>query len=351
MRPVRCWTGGCGALLELDDRRFASALEVQRRDEMSYDPGTPPITATELRLLAAHDRTEGNRHERFAIVDGARTRALVHLELETDKSNAHHASMEVFGAAADPEAGRVAVAAALDRVESEGRSVLTGWGPLDHEADFWTGLGAVLRYRERVSTLDVIAVDREMMATWIERRTDRAADVELVRWIGRCPDEHLDAWIVSRTAMNDAPTDDLDINTWKIDADDIREDEASREALGTRFMNLFAIDTVGDAVGHTMIHVNPYRPPASWQWDTVVLAHHRRRGIGRWLKAEMWRWLRDAEPEVTRLATGNAMSNDPMLAINAGMGFAGLAVFGAWQAPVATYRAAGLVRPAPRSSG
>jgi mycothiol synthase len=104
-------------------------------------------------------------------------------------------------------------------------------------------------------------------------------------------------------------------------------------------MNLFAVDPDGGPVGHTTVHVNPRRPEASWQWDTVVLDRHRRRGIGRWLKAEMWRWLREAEPEVTRLRTGNAESNDAMLAINVAMGFREAAVYGAWQAPISTYRA------------
>ena len=50
--------------------------------------------------------------------------------------------------------------------------------------------------------------------------------------------------------------------------------------------------------------------------QTVVLASHRGQGIAKRLKAEMWRWLRDDEPQVTGLRTGNAHSNAAMLAIN-----------------------------------
>lgn len=333
---VRDWsTMHVRPLLQTTDEQFAAAVAVQQRAEQAFDPDVPPTTAEELRLLATHDRSSANRHERYVVLDAAQPRAVCHLEFELDDANAHLASTEIFGAAQDHDAGRAGLAAMLDLVESDDRTSLLGWGPqLPAEAAFWEGLGADLRYRERFSVLDVAAVDADLMASWIHRRHERAADVRLVRFVDRCPDEHLDAWTASRSAMSDAPMEDLDINDTVYDAADIREDEASALALGYRMMHLLALTPAGAPVGHTTVRVNTHRPAASDQWDTVVLAEHRRRGIGRWLKAEMWRWLRDAEPHVTRLGTGNAQSNDPMLAINVAMGYVPLCAFGAWQAPV-----------------
>lgn len=328
-------------LLQATDDQFDQALALQQRTERSYDPTIRPTTATELRLYAAHDRTEANRHERFVLVDGDRVRALGHVEFELDEANAHLASTEIFGAAEDPEAGRGMLTAILDLVEADGRTSLLGWGPqLPAEGAFWESVGSTLAYHERISVLDVAAVDADLMAAWIAQREERAADVELVRFVDRCPDELMDAWTASRSAMSDAPTEDLDLNDGQYDEEDVRDDEAAHQALGHRMMHLLALTPQGEPCGHTTVLVNPHRPEASDQWDTVVLEAHRRRGIGRWLKAEMWRWLREAEPEVTRLGTGNAQSNDPMLAINVAMGYVPLCEFGAWQADVATYRAA-----------
>lgn len=328
-------------LLQADDVQFAGALALQQRTERSYDPEIEPTTAGELRLLAAHDRTDANRHERFVLVEGSGARALGHLEFELDEANAHLASTEIFGAADDPPAGRRMLAALLDLAEADGRSTLLGWGPhLPAEAAFWEGVGATLSYRERISVLDVASVDADLMATWIAQRDERAADVELVRFVDRCPDELMAAWTASRSAMSDAPMDELNVNDVSYDEDDIRADEAAHRALGHRVMHLLALTPAGEPCGHTTVVVNTHRPEASDQWDTVVLEAHRRRGIGRWLKAEMWRWLREAEPAVTRLATGNAQSNDPMLAINVAMGYVPLCEFGAWQADVGAYRAA-----------
>jgi len=328
-------------LHELDANLFRSALQVQQREETSVDPATTPITEEELRRFAVDDRTDGNRHERYAVVDGTRVRVIAHLEIEIGDENPHMATSEVFGAAEEPTAARLALGHLLDIAVDDGRTLMLGWGPNTEKSHaFWTSVGAERKLRERVSGLDVTAVDPALMATWIEQRQERAADVELVRWVDVTPDEYMDSWVVSRMAMNDAPHEDLDLNDWEVDAGDIREDEDARASLGTRLMNILGLDPQGQPVGHTSVHVNPFRPAASRQWDTVVLDAHRRRGIGRWLKAEMWQWLRDVEPTVTRLTTENAQSNDAMLAINIAMGFEPVAEYAAWQAPTDECRAA-----------
>ena len=53
----------------------------------------------------------------------------------------------------------------------------------------------------------------------------------------------------------------------------------------------------------------------------------------------MWRRLRENHPELTRLRTGNADSNDGMLAINVAMGYRPAHESAGWQADVATLRA------------
>lgn len=335
---------------DLDTAGFAAALALVQRFDRAVDPDVDPTTAEEFRRQVDDDRSDGNVHLRTAVLDGERVRAVAHLELDTDEENAHLATAEVFGGAEDPDAGRVAVADLVERSEADGRTSFAGWGPrTDAEDRFWTAFGATERYTERMSTLDVASVDPDLMADWIDARRQRAADVTLVRWIGACPAVHRAAYARSLSAMSDAPTDDLDVNPFTLDEDDVRELDDARLSLGWRPFTLFAVDSDGRPAGHTTVMVNPFRPDASWQWDTVVLDTHRRRGIGRWLKAEMWRWLRDEAPEVGRLSTGNAESNDAMLAINVAMGYRPAVVFAMWQADLEVFRRA--LTLAPRSSG
>jgi hypothetical protein len=237
---------GCDPLLQVDDARFAEALAIQQATERGYDPDATPVTAEELGLLAAHDPTDA------------------HLTFELDEENAHLAATEIFGAAEDPEAGGAAVAALLDLVEADGRRSLLGWGPqTEREAAFWESLGTTLNYRERISVLDVPSVDPDLMTAWIDDRHERAADVELVRFVDRCPDEYLAAWTASRSAMSDAPTEDLDINDSEWDEEDIRDDEAGNIKLGYCVMHVLALSPDGDPCGHTSVRVNSHRPEVS----------------------------------------------------------------------------------------
>jgi GNAT superfamily N-acetyltransferase len=54
---------------------------------------------------------------------------------------------------------------------------------------------------------------------------------------------------------------------------------------------------------------------------TGVLPAYRRRGLGKWLKAEMLEGVRERLPQARYLETGNAEQNEAMLAINRALGF------------------------------
>ena len=97
---------------------------------------------------------------------------------------------------------------------------------------------------------------------------------------------------------------------------------------------IFAIETATNEVaGYTATRVPRSEPALSKQGDTVTIAAHRNKGIGRWIKADMIRWLQEVRPEVEYLDTGNAESNRAMLAINEAMGFRDVMHHGVWHLP------------------
>ena len=70
------------------------------------------------------------------------------------------------------------------------------------------------------------------------------------------------------------------------------------------------------------------------QGDTGVDPEHRRRGIGRWLKAHNALRLVGQRPDVEYIETWNAVGNTPMLAINRAMGFEPIRLWRQWDLPV-----------------
>ena len=316
----------------LDRANFAAALELQQTLDGERDPGLPVTPATELRAVFDDDATDFCRHQRIVAFDGDRAIAIGRLELTMDPANAALAGVEI--SPADNEVTAAVLAELLRRARAAGRSSVMAWGdhaPARHA--FWTGLGAELRYTEQESSLDMASVDPGLMQRWIEAGP---ADLELVHWARHCPERWIGALVATATAMNDAPTDDLDVADTVVDASMMRAEIEARAARGLEYQGILAVAADGTATGATEVFVNRHRPAASWQWNTVVLPAHRGRGIGRWMKAAMWRRLRATESDVTALQTGNAASNAHMLAINNEMGFQPTHLMGCWQADLDT---------------
>ncbi len=321
---------------ELGGADFAAALALQQQVDRDRDPDLPVTPAAELRAVFDDDATDHCRHQRVVALAGAEAAAIGHVELNTDAANANLAGVEITPA--PDEVSATVLAELLGRARADGRSSIIAWGDHTPAADaFWTGLGAELRYTEQESRLDMASVDAGLMAEWIEAKPD---DLELVHWARRCPAEQLDALVATANAMNDAPTDDLELADTIVDRAMVLAEIEARAARGLEYRGVLAVTADGEAAGSTEVFVNRHRPAVSWQWSTVVLPAHRGRRIGRWLKAAMWQRLRSTDPEVTGLQTGNAASNAHMLAINTEMGFLPTHLMGCWQAPAESLDAA-----------
>ena len=326
----------------LDGSDFAAALRLQQKLDRKRDPGLPVTGAAELRAVFDDDATDYCRHQRIVSFAGGGATSIGHLELNLEAANANLAGVEITPT--DDLTAPAVLAELLRRARADGRTSVIAWGdhtPTAHT--FWTGLGAELRYIEQESRLDMAAVDPQLMEQWIEAGP---ADLELVHWTRRCPEDWIDALVATTNAMNDAPTDDLDVSDTIVDAAMVRAEIEARTAVGLEYQGVLAVTAGGEAAGTTEVFVNRHRPAASWQWTTVVLPAHRGRRIGRWMKAAMWQRLRATEPAVTALQTGNAASNAHMLAINNEMGFEPTHLMGCWQADLVVLEA-GLSRCGP----
>jgi len=325
----------------LDDAAFAAALRLRRALDLQLDPHLPATNAAELRARFGDDLSEHAEHDRVLLFDGADALAIGHLQRDLDPANRHFAAFEIEMLQDDTALTRLVLAELVRLAVADKRTSMMAWGvDSPWRNRFYAELGVPRRYSERISELEIGAVDGDLMKSWIDRRHERAGEFRLVAWQGPCPDAWLPANVTMTNAMNDAPREGLDYADWEHDGAEIRREERALDALGETPLVLLAVDASDRPAGKTCVMLNRHRPAASWQYDTVVPPSHRNRGIGRWLKAEMWRRLRKDHPDVTHLRTGNAESNAAMLAINVAMGYRESQVYAAWQADTGVYREA-----------
>jgi GNAT superfamily N-acetyltransferase len=182
------------------------------------------------------------------------------------------------------------------------------------------GLDPVLE--EVYRRLDVPAVDWDRLDREYAAAERLATGYELVRVPWPVPDELLPAIATMTEAINDAPTDGLDFEDESFPPERIRAYETAQTTAGRRCYRLVARErSTGVLAGHTVVGVEVDRPWAGGQHDTSVVRAHRGHRLGLLLKIGMLRWLREAEPQLRIIETGNAASNAHMIHVNEVLGF------------------------------
>ncbi len=149
-----------------------------------------------------------------------------------------------------------------------------------------------------------------------------AADYELVRLPGETSEPLVEEMVGLMAVINDAPLEDLDIEDEVFSPDRLRLYE--RTILRSERMLYRVVArhrATGELAGQTIVVVDTDEPALAFQHDTSVVRTHRGHRLGLLLKADMMRWLAEAQPAVEQLITWNAPSNDHMVSVNERLGY------------------------------
>ncbi|MEL7155833.1 MAG: GNAT family N-acetyltransferase, partial [Actinomycetota bacterium] len=319
-----------------DPAGFAAVVDLMRADGKVRDPGDPPMPGRQLEadLFAPHPRKQ-----RFVWLAEAagEPAALVWAETESDvDDDLQLVSLEVI---VDPTHRRRGLATALvdealPTLSAAGQNSVCGYPCHDIDYDAAVALchryGLTRRSEERCSRVTMDDIDESMMDEWTAQAAVSAPGYRLEQWEGACPDHLAAAWQQAEAGMDDAPLDDFDYHRVDLDAEAQRQEDAAAAAGGYRIHRSLVLGPEGDAAGMSAIYVHEDRPEIGYQDDTAVLADHRGRRLGRWLKAANYRLTRQAHPELRVIETYNAQSNPWMLDINVAMGFRPHHVYDLW---------------------
>ena len=222
----------------------------------------------------------------------------------------------------------------------EGRSSLT-WSTYDTvpggEA-FSRRVGATVARVNRTSELLVDDVDWQMVASWVDDGPERAAGYAIEFVDGPFPDALVADAAVFQNIMRTAPREGLDVGAVVLDARNIADLDRALVEAGRERWTVLVRDPDGRCVGGTEVTFEPWEPSVALQQNTAIDPAHRGRGLAKWAKAAVLARVRDERPAVRVVRTGNAFSNEPMLAINDALGFRVTEVRTEWQAAVGALR-------------
>jgi GNAT superfamily N-acetyltransferase len=308
----------------LDPRDVAGAVAVVEAARAVDTPVILPMLYTSFayRLKRGWDGDP----PRVAVHRDARGRIDGVLELTLPRWDNTH--LAIVGVTVDPLSrgrglGRALFEAGVERARAENRTTV-----LADTFDYPTGVG-FLTAMDMSQAAEMILrrqdpadLDWDRLDALYASAVEKAAAYELVRVAGYTPPDRLEAVAVMSAAINDAPTEGLDLDDDVISAERVHKFEEAQIARGRRLYRLMARHRdAGELAGHTMVGVERERPWLSFQFDTSVVRAHRGHRLGLLLKIGMLRWLAVEEPQLRVVETGNAGSNSHMIAINDAIGY------------------------------
>ncbi|WP_322936387.1 GNAT family N-acetyltransferase [Nocardioides bizhenqiangii] len=210
-----------------------------------------------------------------------------------------------------------------DEVRRMGRTSvgMDGW-----ESDATRGFAAKHGYEKKHQAIARRQYLADIDRAELDRRYDEAlaaaTDYALERQLLPTPEADLDDLAEMASAINDAPTDDLEIEDEVFNAQRMKAYEDACAFRRERAYRVVARHVPsGKLAGQTVVVVESERPAYGDQHDTSVVRAHRGHRLGLLLKVEMLRWLAEAEPQVEHIETFNAESNDHMIGVNEVLGY------------------------------
>jgi mycothiol synthase len=214
--------------------------------------------------------------------------------------------------------GTALLEAARRQARLRGTRVLIGSHATEPGSRFAAAVGAVDSKRA------IRSLVRLPLAKDVEARPVDGYTVQT--WIGPAPDRLLESYAAARNAINDVPRPSgEEAVVWG--AALVRDLETALERRNRDMRVTVAVDEHGEVVAFTELRVSRASGAIAGTEDTAVVASHRRRGLGRWIKLESLRRLQLDRPDVPLVATMNAEENRAMLELNRAVGFSPVALY------------------------
>jgi GNAT superfamily N-acetyltransferase len=315
----------------MDIRRFGpdqardveAALAIQNAAAAVDSPWDPPLLPQRFDALLRKGWDGEPPVAYLAVVDGRPVGTGMTFTSERDNTHLAWLRLTVHPESRRRGYGSRMFECMVEEVRAAGRtSVGTDGWDTDQTRAFAKKFGLEVRSQAIQRRQHLNQTDLDGIRRLYDDAASLAAEYELIRLPGRTPHALVDTVVELSGAINDAPTDALDIEDEVFSAERLAAYEEASLARGNRDYRVIARHReTGQGAGHTAVSVESQRPTIAHQGDTAVVRAHRGHRLGMLLKADMLLWLAEAEPQIEHLDTWNAESNDHMISVNEALGY------------------------------
>jgi GNAT superfamily N-acetyltransferase len=220
--------------------------------------------------------------------------------------------------------------AAAEASSAVGRPLLNLEIPAESPYSAWAkARGAKLGSVEQHNVTRLAELSRDDLAAIVAAVP---AGYELVSFDGPTPPELVEPYSRLVETMNDAPRDDLTMEDFVFDPEQLRLWDEGQAARGHIPWTVIAREAAtGELAAFNQLIIRPEWPECIENEDTAVAVKHRGHGLGLWIKSVNLLRAVTERPEAVCVETWNAASNEHMLRVNRRLGFVCEHVFESWE--------------------
>jgi GNAT superfamily N-acetyltransferase len=307
-----------------DEKTVRACYDVMAAAHKADEPIEPPMSLGTFRLYIREgfDKTPGEVWA--AVDDGGAVVGFYRMSLP-DLENLDRAT---GGPTVHPAVRRRGIGRELLRHEgrraaANGRSLFGVETTAGGAGDKFAQAVGARRDLEEVRRIQYLREIEPGLIASLRASAEKAADgYSLVSWTGETPDEYCGPLAGVFNAFNDAPHgENEEPEIW--DAKRVRERTGSivRAGLMRNYSIAAIADATGEMAGYSCVLVDRETPEWGFQQLTAVVRSHRGHRLGLLVKTAMLELLAAAEPQIEWIATGNAASNEHMIAVNEQLGY------------------------------
>lgn len=213
--------------------------------------------------------------------------------------------------------GTALLRAMLPALADEGRHYVSGNVTVGGDGEKWTVACGFAKVHEVVD--QELSIPETDPQRW---QVPTPAGYRAQRWIGVAPQDVVASFARARGAISDAPGGDSSYQSPNWTVERVRHAEAEASVRGSEIRVVVAVAQAdGEIAALTELEIPGLATDQAFQMDTAVVPSHRGHGLGRFVKAEMLRWLTAQRQSIKRIVTSNAAENVHMIRINSEIGF------------------------------
>ena len=297
-----------------------------RSKEMRPDDPIQPDDEVETQLKM--DNPFGESWQ-FAIYDGDQKISSLGAGVSKPEAPGYESNKHLFNAGASVLTeyrrrgiGKLWLPKVLELMEKTNTTVLTSGAEQEEGHEFLKWVGFEGKSVGAENRLNFKEIDWDMVSQWVAEGPKASPDTKLVFWENRIPEAEWDEYCKAITpVLNTMPFDDLDHGEIVMTPEIMTEMYKHFDVMKGDHHTLITREPDGSISGMTDVAWMASAPTFVYQQFTGVRPDARGRGLGKWLKAYMLDFIKSRYEGIEWISTGNANSNDPMLAINKKLGF------------------------------